>query len=285
MRTPNVIEGKVTAVPAGSDEAVGRRDHRRGEQLLPPYNISFYVKRSIYCHLAFILLLLTIQGIRTFFLEGNNRRTAIKLVPPSIRVDVIAMPELSLKELKNLSLKKTDWKEKFVKEDQDPAVVNFLKHKEEKFQEMLKKIGQKKVKKKKKKKKGKGKEIGNRERRKLRKLVVKGNILSKGSALWGEGISEVSGEFSSYITQLPAWVRPHWTLPSYFADKKLQCRIRIFLSPSGRLLKTEIFSSSGNEEYDKKALMAVMASSPFPQFSAQIKHRVLKGDIILGFPL
>lgn len=120
----------------------------------------------------------------------------------------------------------------------------------------------------------------------LRALVAAGNKLSTGSALTGSGTGE--GEvtpFHLYISQLPDLVRVHWRLPSYLSDQGLRCRIRIYLSARGDLVRAEIHESSGNDEYDRRALEAVRASTPFPPMDEQIAARGIRGEVLLGFPL
>jgi outer membrane biosynthesis protein TonB len=51
------------------------------------------------------------------------------------------------------------------------------------------------------------------------------------------------------------------------------------------LLRLHVYESSGNEEYDKRALQTVERAAPFPSVSLKIRERVLNGDLILGFPL
>ena len=59
---------------------------------------------------------------------------------------------------------------------------------------------------------------------------------------------------------------------------------RIYLNSNGKLEKAEIFESSGNQEYDRRAIQAVMTST-FPKPEKEIAQKVVAGDILLGFPL
>ena len=93
------------------------------------------------------------------------------------------------------------------------------------------------------------------------------------------------GVVNSYIEQLPVHVRPYWKLPSYLMNKNLKCRVRIFLTRKGRLIKIELFESSGSLEYDKRALAAVKRSDPFPSLPSEIQELGVNGSILLGFPL
>ncbi|MBT7767329.1 MAG: TonB C-terminal domain-containing protein, partial [Bdellovibrionales bacterium] len=135
------------------------------------------------------------------------------------------------------------------------------------------------------KRSGTGGGISASEQREMKKLLVAGNRLSKGRALVGSATDQTIGEFASYLGDLPDHVRPFWKLPSYLMDQDLTCRIRIYLSSNGELIKSEIFQSSGNSEFDQKAMRAVSRSNPFPILSSHLGPRALRGDIVLGFPL
>ena len=83
----------------------------------------------------------------------------------------------------------------------------------------------------------------------------------------------------------PDWVRPNWNLPGYLIGRELQCRIRIFISATGELIKVEIMDSSGEDEYDQKAIAAIESSAPFSPPPEPVVAKVVKGNIVLGFPL
>jgi TonB family protein len=71
---------------------------------------------------------------------------------------------------------------------------------------------------------------------------------------------------------------------SFLLDKKLKCRIRIWIAMNGSVTRAEIYEPSGDNEYDQRALDAVRATS-FPPLSAEFGRRAINGDILLGFPL
>ena len=118
----------------------------------------------------------------------------------------------------------------------------------------------------------------------LSKLILEGNKISKGSAIVGSRSGQADGEVSQYVGALPDYVRPNWKLPSYLIDLDLNCRVRIFINSSGELIKAEVFKSSGNTEYDQRALNAIRMSR-FPAPSGRAKELATDGKIILGFPL
>ena len=119
----------------------------------------------------------------------------------------------------------------------------------------------------------------------LNKLILEGNQVSKGSSTFGEVAAKTQEEFIKYIQSLPDKIRPHWKLPSYLLNKDLKCRIRAYIASNGAVLRTEVFESSGDEEYDKKAQEAVMKASPFSKPKSEILTIITSGKVILGFPL
>lgn len=253
--------------------------------------LSFFTGISFSVHVFILLIFLIVSK-----LNFSNKKLKIITVEPIIRVDVVAMPKFTIQELKKLSGGSTSATAEIteIKPIINETGPKFLKKKRS-ILDMLKSEAQKKIKKttyptKKEKKigKSKGNGVGTRlsknARNALKNLVIQGNKISHGKALTGKGGSALIGEFNEYIVRLPDLVKPNWKLPSYLLDKGFNCRIRIYISPDGNLLKSEIYESSGDGEYDKKALEAIRESS-FPVPNKNIKNDVLDGKIILGFPL
>lgn len=273
-----------------------------------PSNFPFYVRRSFYVHIA--LLSLTLIGgkvaieQRKLFQQKN-----LQLVEASVRVDVVSMPKFTINELKNVSsgveeAKKeeaapvTETPKEVVKEEPKPkeepkveektAGPTFEEASKEKkrqdFLSKLKAISTKKV-------NGTGdvkaeKGVGGEKSSALKDLVLAGNKLSTGTSIVGSGNTAEMTAFQLYVSKLPDRVRPHWRLPSFLLEKKnLKCRVRIWLNINGALTNAEIYQSSGESEYDQRALEAVRSASPFPKLKEEYGRRALNGDIVLGFPL
>ena len=103
--------------------------------------------------------------------------------------------------------------------------------------------------------------------------------------MYGDGNQADLTAFQAYAARLPDLVRPHWRLPSFLMDKKLKCRVRVWLALKGEVSRVEVYQSSGEPEYDQRAIDAVKSTSPFPKLSEEFGKRGLNGDILLGFPL
>ena len=249
---------------------------------------KFFTK-SFLLHLSLTVAAILFSLMINYTIE-KNRRASIKIVESSVKVDMVAMPEMTLKELKTMGLPIIGTKINDVKTVIKNTVIkdtDFLKAKKKKnFLSMMKNMAKKKVKGPKKRniKNTKQGSLDGITRGDLKKLILQGNKISKGTSIVGNGVG-ASDAFSLYLGRLPTIIKPHWILPSYLIEQNLKCRIRIFLGANGQLIRTKIFETSGNAEYDKKALLAVKKASPFPELAEKFQQRGLNGDIVLGFPL
>lgn len=268
--------------------------------------LHFYVRRSTYIHVG--LLVLTLVGGKIVLTQQDKMREKnMELVQASVRVDMVAMPKYTLNELKNLSSGVEEAKkeeatpapeakkeEPVVKEepkaepavdktDSSPTFEEANKLKRQNFLSKLKQIGNKKINSEGNQKAEKG--LYGEKSTNLKNLVMAGNKLNKGTAMYGDGNSADLTAFQVYAGRLPDLVRPHWRLPSFLLEKKLKCRIRVWLAINGEVKRAEVYQSSGDGEYDQRAIEAIRAASPFPALSEEFGKRGLNGDIALGFPL
>jgi len=242
------------------------------------------------------LILLAFVGGKTIFssITGGD----VEIIRSSVRVDVVGMPKFTVQELK--AMQNNMPKETPV--EQAKGETAEVKPKEEDTQDVIKKddlvvqeADKSKTKKsflnilseassKKVEKKEKG-PVAGKGNKNLEALVLEGNRLSKGSALVGDYSDAENSEFSAYVQTLPELIRQFWRLPTYLMDKDLRCRIKIFLSSSGQVLKTELMESSGQSEFDARAMKAIRDAAPFPRPSESVGTRLNNSGIILGFPL
>ncbi len=262
-------------------------------------SFPFYLRRSFYFHLG--LVLLTLFGGKVILekrrlLESKN----LEIIEASVRVDVVAMPKYTLEELKNLSsgedvkevkeevqevVKKEEPKEEAIVDarEEELAFKEAAEVKRKSFLDKLKNISAQKKNKADESEVEKG--ANGEKKTALKDLVLAGNKLSTGTASFGNGAKTQMTQFGIYVSKLPDKVRPHWRLPSFLSSKKLKCRVRIWLDMNGRLINSEIYESSGDSEYDQRAMNAVSLASPFPKLSDDFGKRAMNGDIVLGFPL
>lgn len=259
-------------------------------------NLKFLDQRKSFSAISFSLLihlsLLTLLYLVKEWSSGDDGK--LTLVKSAVRVDVVGMPKYTLKELQQMQqqvveaskskeepqiVQKENNAVKYLKEDLEKK-----KQSEKSLDDMLKNFSQKKIVEKKVNKKNNDSQVKNNPA--LDKLVMMGNKISKGEALFasGEG-EEISGAFADYIFKIPDLVKKNWKLPTYLLSQDLQCRVRIYIGKNGDILNTKIVKSSGVEDFDRRAVRAITQSAPFPAPSTEISKRLEKGEVVLGFPL
>lgn len=242
-----------------------------------------YVKAVLF-HLGMVLGMFAISQYMDFGKLDYKPIKNPEIITSAVRIDIVAMPKLTVQELKKLNITQTTPEQEAPKEESksnETSKVEFKKvEKKIDVNNLLKNFSQKNIVKKTQKKE---KEV---DKSALRQIILEGNKVSQGSSATGESISQANQAYVAYVQSLPDKVRPNWKLPSYLKDNEnLRCRIRIFLDPSGNIIKTQIVESSGDKEFDAKALQAVRLSSPLPKPSQEFMSKAIGGNITLGFPL
>lgn len=222
----------------------------------------------------------------------KSEPTNLEIIQSSVRIDVVAMPKFTVQELKKMKVTEPVIEEKGeeVKEKAKEDVIKpddiVIEKQEPKLD--LNNLLSNLSKKEKKVKIIKGKKTGeldSKSKKELRNLILEGNKVSAGTSTVGDSLAVEKTMFNDYVSALPNMVRPYWKLPSYLMDQGLQCRIRVFIASNGKILNTEIYESSGNSEFDKKALNSLKQISSFPQPQSEITARLASGAVVLGFPL
>lgn len=267
----------------------------------------FYLRRSSYLHLLLIAFFL-FGGKIALEISEKQRNENLELVQASVRVDMVAMPTYTLNELKNISSGVEEAKpevdndkiETNVKKESDEPEVketaldpkkvdNSLTFEEaqikkrQDFLSKLKSLGNKKI-------ESKGninaeKGLSGDKTSALKNLLLSGNKLSKGVQIYGEGNGGDLTAFQIYASKIPSIVRNYWNLPQYLlTNTKLKCRVRVWISKEGEILKTKVIESSGEEEFDNRAIEAVKAST-FPPPNEEFVKNAIEGNLVLGFPL
>lgn len=254
------------------------------------FNKNFLISFGAHCAL-FLLAFVGGEVISKVFKDND-----VEIIRSSVRVDVVGMPKFTVQELKKMEAQPIIEREPEVakgkKEEtvtdtetedvikKDDLVIQEQGKKKASFLNMLNDYSSKKVSAKVEKK---GDRAGTGSKN-LDSLILEGNRLSKGSALVGDYSDEQNSEFSAYVQNIPGVIRPFWKLPSYLLEKDLRCRIKIYLSPVGKLLKLELQESSGVAEFDARAEKAVR-DAIFPKPSDEVGNRLTNSGIILGFPI
>jgi colicin import membrane protein len=263
-----------------------------------------FVFRSSAMHVVLALLLWGLSFVLSMDFRANKEANIV-LVEGSVRVDVVAMPRHTLKELQTLQQLassstgqqavrvKTEVAEEapapIVADNSKAPVIEVESEPKESLMDVLKRKAQQKIEPSKAPvqvaQESSSPGLSSAEQQRLRQLVAAGNRISEGVSLSGSGSGDQLSAFNKYISALPDQVRLHWRLPSFLADQDLRARIRIYLKENGELMRTEIFESSGNADYDRRAIEAIRLAQPFPALAEEFANRAARGDIVLGFPL
>ncbi|HRK02298.1 MAG TPA: TonB C-terminal domain-containing protein [Oligoflexia bacterium] len=106
---------------------------------------------------------------------------------------------------------------------------------------------------------------------------VKGNTVSKGNALTGTSAQDIN----AYAAGMQARLREHWNLPVWLAKQNLAARVVVFLDDRGYVANTVLAKSSGNTQYDEYVLKTVRMSQPFGPPPSDIQD----DGVLLLFPL
>jgi colicin import membrane protein len=260
-----------------------------GSSLDRDFNRNFLISLGI--HFLLALLAYAMSTVLVKFFKNQD----VEIIRSSVRVDVVGMPKFTIQELREMQKEALPLKPSVPEESKgaksetkaDSAdvikkgdvVIQEETKKKSSFLNLISDYSKKKIDIK------DSKKGVNNGKSSLENLILEGNRLSKGSALVGDYSDTENTAFSSYVQTLPELVRVHWKLPSYLLDKNLRCRIRMFISSSGQLIKVELHESSGQSEFDARAEKAIRDSAPFPKPEPEVASRLTGSGIILGFPL
>lgn len=112
------------------------------------------------------------------------------------------------------------------------------------------------------------------------KPVFKGRILSAGTSL--TGLDKLQSD--SYLSQLDAKIKSHWTLPQWLMGKSLRARVLIKFDEAGNLISNKIIQSSGQPTYDEYCLLTITKSAPLPKAPEKFSSIYKIDGVVIGFP-
>jgi len=213
-------------------------------------------------------------------------------ITPSLRVDLVGLPDLLKKDLSQVSktLPKPDIQEKA------PTPVKPVAQIEEaaKPEEMV--LNPKKSLKKTETKLDKTKENKIQSAlariRALEKLkdkdeeddsvVIKGNQISKGTSLSGDARENAESGYYGLVRESLA---EFWSLPPWLSRQKLVAQIEIRIDPAGTILSYRFVKSSGNPQFDEAILGTLRDAQPLPRPPKALLTSLSDNGIVVGFPL
>ena len=109
------------------------------------------------------------------------------------------------------------------------------------------------------------------------KAVAKGNKLSAGDS--NTGGAPVDSNL--FISKMTGKLRDNWNLPVWLSKQNLDAKVVVFLDRAGYVSNTVMAKSSGNQQFDAFCLKTIRMAQPFGEPPGDI----LSEGLTLGFPL
>ncbi len=111
---------------------------------------------------------------------------------------------------------------------------------------------------------------------------IKGNQVSKGSALTGEAKTALE---TTYFDVVLERVRSYWELPKWLQDQNLQAKVMVFIDSKGNLSSYQFIKTSGSDAFDSEVKKTLQSSAPFPAPPSDIASDVSSNGVVMGFPI
>lgn len=112
--------------------------------------------------------------------------------------------------------------------------------------------------------------------------IIKGNKLSKGAS---SDENAVLSDETNYYDQLREHLRENWTLPAWLARQNFSARAILYIDERGKLVTYKMTKLSGNDAFDESVKRTIKESEPFPKPTKASEIRSLSNGIEVRFPL
>ena len=112
--------------------------------------------------------------------------------------------------------------------------------------------------------------------------VIKGNKISKGSSLTGDARET---DQASYFDSIRSRLQNNWELPLWISRQNYSARVQLFIDRRGRVTTIRFIKPSGNAQFDDAVRKAITQSDPFAPPPAEIAGKIVSDGIQVGFPL
>ncbi|MBL7714848.1 MAG: cell envelope integrity protein TolA [Bdellovibrionales bacterium] len=113
-------------------------------------------------------------------------------------------------------------------------------------------------------------------------VVIKGNKLSKGSSLDGNAKENAEANYRDLVRDR---LRDGWELAPWLARQNLQARVEITIDGKGRVRSFRFIKASGNSQFDEAVKRSIAQAQPFPTPPKGMADQLLIDGILVGFPL
>lgn len=231
-------------------------------------SFRFFLLFSLGIH--FILIFFFIVGGNLFALFKKKQRI---VVPPSVRVDMVALPDFpAVKKAKKKKEKPVLISDKKEKKKAPPK-----QKKKKKITKSKKKPDDKLTKAKKKPEKEPLKKAGSDSKKKINK----GNKLSQGVEKGKEVLNaQQQEEINAYFLVISDRIRAFWNLPKYITEQSLTAEIEIKINNKGEMTYKNLDVSSGNDLFDSRVLKAMESAAPYPPPPSNVQSLIRNGIIL-----
>jgi colicin import membrane protein len=261
------------------------------QSIEPDRDFNLGLRWSLSLHLALAVFVL----VKSLIFPGE-----VKTYTPTLRVDIVGLPDLLKKDLANIrpstssekiaeSLKEAAADAKKIKPKSLPPEVAEAAKPDEMV--LKPKTSEKAV----------DKDIKKRNQSALSRIkalaklgidspspskgspvLIKGNAISKGTSLSADA-RESSEE--NYYDRLRDRLQENWALPVWLARQNLSARVQIYVDSRGRLRGFKMIKGSGNAQFDEAVKQTLNVSQPFPPPPDALASSVLSSGVLVGFPL
>lgn len=203
---------------------------------------------------------------------------------PTLRVDLVGLPDILKKDLENIPPKKSEINQgKTQTQDEKPAPQELVfKTKSKKQRQEEEKIMENKRQDKMKSALQRIKALQKIKDSTQENVVIKGNLISPGTQVTGEAREAAE---AGYLDAVHERLKLNWTLPPWLQRKNLNARVRIFINSRGRIDQLRFEQESGEPAFDNAIRQTLLKSEPFPLPPTEIGRVIKANGILLGFPL
>jgi TonB family protein len=113
-------------------------------------------------------------------------------------------------------------------------------------------------------------------------LLIKGNQISQGSSLSSDARESLEQNYSDLLKDR---LQENWSLPPWISRQNLSAQVEIRIDAQGHLSRVQFVKPSGNSQFDEAVKKTLQLSQPFPHPPEEVRLSLQKNGILIGFPL
>lgn len=126
----------------------------------------------------------------------------------------------------------------------------------------------------------KSEDLQDKAKQDAHRAIVKGRVISAGTAITGLDKIEVN----TYLQALDQQVKQKWALPQWLINKPFKAQVHVKFDGNGKILSRVILKPSGETTYDNYCLQAVDEAAPFPKVPEKFTEKFSVDGVVIGFP-